>query len=38
MVSGLSPAPIGEIRYRGQKITKPMKNIGIAFQNPVMLP
>lgn len=38
MVSGLSPAPIGEIRYQGQKINKPMKNIGIAFQNPVMLP
>jgi NitT/TauT family transport system ATP-binding protein len=38
MVSGLSPAPLGEIRYRGQRIAKPMKNIGIAFQNPVMLP
>lgn len=38
MVSGLAPAPIGEIRYRGQRINKPMKNIGIAFQNPVLLP
>ncbi len=38
MVSGLNPAPIGEIRYRGQPITKPLNNIGIAFQNPVMLP
>jgi NitT/TauT family transport system ATP-binding protein len=38
MVSGLNPAPIGAIRYRGEKINKPMKNIGIAFQNPVMLP
>lgn len=38
MVSGLSPAPIGEIRYRGQRITKPLNNVGIAFQNPVMLP
>jgi NitT/TauT family transport system ATP-binding protein len=38
MVSGLSPAPLGEIRYRGQRITKPLKNIGIAFQNPVLLP
>lgn len=38
MVSGLSPAPIGEIRYRGQKISKPLKNVGIAFQNPVLLP
>lgn len=38
MVSGLNPAPIGEIRYRGQPITKPLNNVGIAFQNPVMLP
>jgi NitT/TauT family transport system ATP-binding protein len=38
MVSGLSPAPLGEIRYRGQRITKPLKNVGIAFQNPVLLP
>jgi len=38
MVSGLSPAPIGEIRYRGQRIKKPLNNVGIAFQNPVMLP
>ncbi len=38
MVSGLSPAPIGEVRMRGQKVTKPLKNVGIAFQNPVLLP
>lgn len=38
MVSGLSPAPIGEIRIRDKKITKPLKNVGIAFQNPVLLP
>ncbi|MDX2230950.1 MAG: ABC transporter ATP-binding protein [Leptolyngbyaceae cyanobacterium bins.349] len=38
MVSGLSPAPIGEIRYRGQRIKKPLNNVGIAFQNPVLLP
>lgn len=38
MVSGLAPAPIGEIRFRDQRITKPMKNVGIAFQNPVMMP
>jgi NitT/TauT family transport system ATP-binding protein len=38
MVSGLSPAPIGEIRYREKPITKPLNNVGIAFQNPVMLP
>ncbi|GAP94526.1 ABC transporter ATP-binding protein [Leptolyngbya sp. NIES-2104] len=38
MVSGLNPAPIGEIRYRGTPIKKPLRNTGIAFQNPVMLP
>lgn len=38
MVSGLNPAPIGEIRYRGQRIRKPLNNVGIAFQNPVLLP
>lgn len=38
MVSGLNPAPIGAIRYHGQAITKPLKNVGIAFQNPVLLP
>jgi NitT/TauT family transport system ATP-binding protein len=38
MVSGLNPAPIGEIRYRGEAIQRPLKNVGIAFQNPVMLP
>ncbi|MCU0552947.1 MAG: ATP-binding cassette domain-containing protein, partial [Leptolyngbya sp. Prado105] len=34
MVSGLNPAPIGEIRYRGTPIKKPLRNTGIAFQNP----
>lgn len=38
MVSGLAPAPIGEIRYREKKITKPMKNVGMAFQAPTLLP
>ncbi|NJO80707.1 MAG: ABC transporter ATP-binding protein [Cyanobacteria bacterium RM1_2_2] len=38
MVSGLNPAPIGEIRCRGQRISQPLKNVGMAFQNPVMLP
>lgn len=38
MVSGLSPAPLGEIRHYGQAITRPLKNVGIAFQNPVMMP
>jgi NitT/TauT family transport system ATP-binding protein len=38
MVSGLNPAPIGSVNLHGQKITKPLKNVGIAFQNPVLLP
>lgn len=38
MVSGLAPAPIGEIRHDGTKITKPLKNVGIAFQSPVLMP
>lgn len=38
MVSGLSPAPLGEIRFRGKRITQPLKNVGIAFQNPVLMP
>lgn len=38
MVSGLAPAPIGETRFRGKKITEPLKNVGIAFQSPVLLP
>ncbi|MES1022567.1 ABC transporter ATP-binding protein [Gloeocapsa sp. BRSZ] len=38
MVSGLNPTSIGEIRLQGKKITKPLKNVGIAFQNPVLLP
>jgi NitT/TauT family transport system ATP-binding protein len=38
MISGLNPAPIGAIYYRGNKITKPLNNVGMAFQNPVMLP
>jgi NitT/TauT family transport system ATP-binding protein len=38
MVSGLNPTSIGEIRLQGNKINKPLKNVGIAFQNPVLLP
>jgi len=38
MVSGLSPTKIGELRCHGQPVTKPLKNVGIAFQNPVLLP
>ncbi len=38
MVSGLSPTKIGELRCHGQAVKKPLKNVGIAFQNPVLMP
>lgn len=38
MISGLNPTAIGEILFCRQKITQPLKNVGIAFQNPVLLP
>ncbi len=38
MVSGLAPAPIGQVLYHDRKISKPLKNVGIAFQSPTLLP
>ncbi|MFM7615750.1 MAG: ABC transporter ATP-binding protein [Synechococcales cyanobacterium] len=38
MVSGLAPAPIGQVLYHNRKINKPLKNVGIAFQSPTLLP
>ena len=38
MISGLNPVQIGSVRFQGKPITKPLKNVGIAFQNPVLLP
>lgn len=38
MISGLHPAKQGVVSFRGDPITKPLKNVGIAFQNPVLLP
>jgi NitT/TauT family transport system ATP-binding protein len=38
MVSGLNPTHLGTVSFRGEQITKPLKNVGIAFQNPVLLP
>ena len=38
MVSGLSPAPRGKVLFRGERIKRPLRNVGIAFQNPVLLP
>jgi NitT/TauT family transport system ATP-binding protein len=38
MVSGLNPVEEGLVSFRGEAITKPLRNVGIAFQNPVLLP
>lgn len=38
MVSGLNPVEEGIVSFRGEAITKPLRNVGIAFQNPVLLP
>ena len=38
MISGLAPAPIGIVNYHGVPITKPIPNVGVAFQSPVLMP
>ena len=38
MISGLNPAVEGEVCFKGEPIVKPLSNVGIAFQNPVLLP
>lgn len=38
MISGLNPVRQGTVYFQGEPITKPLKNVGIAFQNPVLLP
>jgi NitT/TauT family transport system ATP-binding protein len=38
MISGLNPARVGVVNFRGSPVTRPLKNVGIAFQNPVLLP
>jgi NitT/TauT family transport system ATP-binding protein len=38
MISGLNPPKVGVVNFRGKAITRPLKNVGIAFQNPVLLP
>ncbi len=38
MVGGLAPVPAGELLFQGQKMAGSSGNVGIAFQNPVMLP
>ncbi|MBE9077791.1 ABC transporter ATP-binding protein [Romeria aff. gracilis LEGE 07310] len=38
MISGLNPVGKGQVCFRGEPITKPLSSVGIAFQNPVLLP
>jgi len=38
MISGLNPVAQGSVSFRGEAITKPLRDVGIAFQNPVLLP
>jgi len=38
MISGLLPPSTGEIRVDGQMVTKPHGNVGIVFQNALLLP
>jgi NitT/TauT family transport system ATP-binding protein len=38
LVTGLLPATAGEIVVHGQKVTRPIKGVGMAFQNSNLLP
>jgi NitT/TauT family transport system ATP-binding protein len=38
LISGLMPATRGSVRVEGRAVTAPLKNVGMAFQNPVLLP
>jgi len=38
MISGLLPPTTGEILVEGEKVTKPHGNVGIVFQNALLLP
>lgn len=38
MISGLNPVEDGAVYFQGEPIAKPLQNVGIAFQNPVLLP
>src|SRR5262249_60010700 len=38
MISGLLPPTTCEILVEGEQVTKPHANVGIAFQNPLLLP
>ena len=38
LVTGLMPATTGEVRVRGQKVSAPIKGVGMAFQNSTLMP
>ncbi len=38
LVSGLLPSTRGRVSVDGRPVTAPLKNVGMAFQNPVLLP
>ena len=38
LVTGLLPASGGEVRVAGEKVTGPIKGVGMAFQNPTLMP
>ena len=38
LVTGLLPATGGEVRVAGRKVTGPIKGVGMAFQNPTLMP
>ena len=38
LVSGLTPATEGSVSVAGETVTRPIKIVGMAFQNPTMLP
>jgi len=38
LVTGLLPATGGEVRVAGHKVTGPIKGVGMAFQNPTLMP
>jgi NitT/TauT family transport system ATP-binding protein len=38
ILAGLLPATAGSVRLAGTKVDRPRKDIGIVFQNPVLLP
>jgi NitT/TauT family transport system ATP-binding protein len=38
LVTGLLPASDGEVRVAGERVTGPIKGVGMAFQNPTLMP